>query len=131
MGVLSTVDGNDSTHIAHNITSKLQKLTSKMTNVHLSARLGWITYKFKLWPGIRYGLSTLAMPLRTAQNALQQENFLILLFLGVNRNVKREWRTLHRVFGGVGLLDLAVEHTICMINIFVQHYGAGTTVAMK
>jgi len=29
------------------------------------------------------------------------------------------------------LLDLAVEHTICMINIFVQHYGAGTTVAMK
>ena len=45
--------------------------------------------------------------------------------------MKREWRTLHWVFGGVGLLDLAVEHTICMINIFVQHYGAGTTAVMK
>ena len=29
------------------------------------------------------------------------------------------------------MFDLAVEHTIGMINIFVQHYGAGTTVAMK
>ena len=131
LGVWSTVDGNNSTHIAHNITGRLQKLTSKMTNRHLSARLGWIAYKFKLWPGIRYGLSTLAMPLRIAQTTLQKENFLILPFLGVNRNVKREWRTLHRAFGGIGLLDLAVEHTICMINIFVQHYGAGTTVAMK
>ena len=102
-----------------------------MTNGHLSARLGWIAYRFKLWPGIRYGLSTLAMPLRTAQNILQKENFLILPLLGINRNVKREWRTLHRAFGGIGLLDLAVEHTICKINIFVQHYGAGTTVAKK
>ncbi len=29
------------------------------------------------------------------------------------------------------MLDLAVEHTICMINIFVQHYGAGMMIAMK
>jgi len=72
LGVWSTVDGNDSTHIAHNITGRFQKWTSKMTNGHLSARLGWIAYKFKLWPGIRYGLSTLAMPLRTAKNALHK-----------------------------------------------------------
>ncbi len=71
------------------------------------------------------------MPLKTARNTLQKENFLILPLLGVNRHVKTEWRTLHRAFGGVGLLDLVVEHTIGMINIFVQHYGAGTTIAMK
>jgi hypothetical protein len=131
LGVWSTIDGNDSTHIKHNITGRLQKWTSKMINGHLSARLGWIAYRFKLWPGIRYGLSTLAMPLTTARNTLQKENFHILPLLGVNRHVKTEWRTLHRAFGGVGLLDLAVEHTIGMINIFVQHYGAGTTIAMK
>ncbi len=45
--------------------------------------------------------------------------------------MKWEWRTLHRAFGGIGLFNLAVEHTIGMINIFIQHYGAGTTVAMK
>jgi hypothetical protein len=102
-----------------------------MTNGHLPARLGWIAYKFKLLPGIGYGLSTLATPLSTAQDTLRKENFCILPFLGINRNVKREWRTLHQAFGGIRLFDLAVEHTIGMINIFIQHYGAGTTVAMK
>ncbi len=119
LGVWSTVDGNDSVHIDRNIKGRTKKWISKMTNGHLSAQLGWIAYKFKLWPGIRYGLATLAMPMETAQTALSKENYLMLPFLGINRNVKREWRTLHRAFGGVGMLDLAVEHTICMINIFV------------
>jgi hypothetical protein len=131
LGVWSTVDGNDSVHIDQNIKGRTKKWISKMTNGHLSARLGWIAYRFKLWPGIRYGLATLAMPMETAKTALSKENYLMLPFLGINRNVKREWRTLHRAFGGIGMLDLAVEHTICMINIFVQHYGTGTTIALK
>jgi hypothetical protein len=53
------------------------------------------------------------------------------LFLEVNRNVKREWRTIHRAFGGIGLFSFAIEHTISMINMFIQHYGAGTTLAKK
>jgi hypothetical protein len=71
------------------------------------------------------------MPFSTAQDTLQKENFRILPFLGINQTVKREWRTLHQAFRGIGLFDLAVEHTIGMINIFIQHYGADTTVAMK
>ena len=43
----------------------------------------------------------------------------------------REWRMIHRAFGGIGLFSVAVEHTIAMINIFIQHYGAGTTLAQK
>ena len=114
-----------------NVTGRFTKWASKMTNGHLPACLGWIAYKFKLWLGIWYGLSTLATPLSTAHNTLRKGNFRILSFLGINRNVKREWWTLHRAFGGIRLFDLAVEHTIGMINIFIQHYGAGTTVAMK
>ncbi len=64
------MDGNDSMHISQNITGRVQKWTSKMINGHLPAHLGWIAYKFKLLPGIRYGLSTLAMPLKTAQSTL-------------------------------------------------------------
>jgi hypothetical protein len=131
LGVWSTVEEDNSIHLAKNVTGRFTKLASKMTNGHLPARLGWIAYRFKLWPGIRYGLSTLAMPLATAQDTLQKNFFRILPFLGINRNVKQEWRTLNCTFWGIGLLDLAVEHTIGMINIFVQHYGAGTTVALK
>ncbi len=53
------------------------------------------------------------------------------MFLRVNRNVKREWRIIHRAFGGIGLFSFAIEHTISMINMFIQHYGAGTTLAKK
>ncbi len=38
---------------------------------------------------------------------------------------------IHRAFGVIGLFSFAIEHTISMINMFVQHYGAGTTLAKK
>jgi hypothetical protein len=102
-----------------------------MKNGHLPARLGWIAYTFKLLPGTKYGLTTLAMPLEIARKVLQCKNFHLLSFLGVNRNVKRKWWTLHHAFGGIGLYSLPVEHTIVMINMIIQHYGAETTLAKK
>ncbi len=62
----STVDSNDNEHLAQNITGRIKKWISKMKNGHLLARLGWVAYKFKLWPGVRYGLAMLAMPLEAA-----------------------------------------------------------------
>jgi hypothetical protein len=49
----------------------------------------------------------------------------------VKQNVKREWLSLHRAFGGIGLHSLPVEHAIAMINMLIQHYGAETTLAKK
>jgi hypothetical protein len=125
------VDGNDENHIEENKTWQVEKWISKMTNGHLTLKLGWVAYRFKLWPGVCYGLATLAMPLKIAACCLSQENFRTLSCLGVNRNVKREWWTIHRAFGGMGLFSIAVEHTFAMINIFIQHYGAGITLARK
>jgi hypothetical protein len=83
-----------------------------MRNGHLPAKLGWIAYRFKLWAGIRYGLAVLATLLLIAAEVLKKQNFRLLLFLGVNRNVKREWRTIHRAFGGISLLSFAIEQII-------------------
>jgi hypothetical protein len=71
------------------------------------------------------------MSLEIAASILQQENFHLLSFLGVNRNMKCKWCTFHCTFGGIGLCSLVVEHTIAMINMIVQHYGAETTLAKK
>jgi hypothetical protein len=49
LGVWSNVDGNDAKHISKNITGRFISWTSKMTNRHLPAHLGWIAYKFILW----------------------------------------------------------------------------------
>jgi hypothetical protein len=131
LGVWSTVSGSDDRHLEENVTGRTGSWISRMRNGHLPTRLGWMAYRFKLWPGIRYGLATLATPLGRAKHMINQENFHSLPFLGVNRNVEREWRTLHRAFGGIGLFSFTTKHTISMINIFIQHYGAGTTLAKK
>jgi hypothetical protein len=131
LGVWSTVDGDNNKHLSQNITSHMNKWISKMKNGHLPAWLGWIAYKFKLWPGIKYCLATLAMPLEIAQTASQHKNFHLLSFLGVNRNVKREWRSLHRAFGGIGLYSLPAKHAIAMINMITQHCSTETKLAKK
>jgi hypothetical protein len=38
---------------------------------------------------------------------------------------------MHRTFGGIGLFSFPVKQTIGMINMLVQHYSAGTTLAKK
>jgi hypothetical protein len=58
-------------------------------------------------------------------------NFHVLPLVGINRNVKREWRSLHHVFGGIGLYSLPVEHAIAMISMLSKHYGTETTLAKK
>ncbi len=84
----------------------MEKWINRMRNGHLPAKLGWIAYRFKLWARVRYRIVVLATPLLILAGVLKKQNFWLLLFLGVNRNVKREWRIIHRAFGGIGLLAL-------------------------
>jgi hypothetical protein len=133
LGVWSVIDGDNSKHIAENVTGKAVSWVHKMRNAHLPTRMGWIAYRFKLWVGIRYSIATLAIPLAVARRILQPKNFQCLPFLGINWNVKREWRTMHRAFGGIGLFSFPVKQTIGMINMLIQHqhYSTRTTLALK
>ncbi len=45
--------------------------------------------------------------------------------------MKREWRTIHRAFGGIGLFSFVAEQMIGMINMFIQHFEASTSLARK
>ncbi len=63
-----------------------------------NAKLGWIAYRFKLWAGVRYGFAVLVTPLSILAGVLKKQNFWLLLFLGVNHNVKREWQTTQSVW---------------------------------
>ncbi len=131
LGVWAVVDSNDDRHLTENVTGQVESWINRMRNGHLPTWLGWMAYRYKLWPGIRYGLATLAIPLAAARRVINRENFHSLSFLGVNRNVKRECWRIHKAFGGIGLFTFVVKHTISMINIFIQHYGAETTLAKK
>jgi hypothetical protein len=131
LGIWSSIDGNNEAHVEHDVIERVEKWINRMSNGHLPAKLGWIAYRFKLWAGVRYGLSVLAAPLLILAGVLKKQNFWLLSFLGVNHNVKREWRMIHRAFGSIGLFSFAIEQTIGMINMFIQHFEASMLLTKK
>jgi hypothetical protein len=71
---------------------------------------------------LKYGLGTLSATLEQMGEITVDFAYRALPGLGVNRNILSEWRYLHSTFGGVGLLSLSTEATICRINLFLQHW---------
>ena len=65
------------------------------------------------------------------QHILDQLDYEALLLLGVSRSIKKEWRILPRVFGGIGLQNLVIEQFIGWVNMLLQHYGSSTTLGLK
>ncbi len=59
-----------------------------------------------MWSSVRYGLGTLSAPLAMLGELTANFAFRALPYLGVNRNIRTEWRYMHNTFGGVGLLSL-------------------------
>lgn len=86
---------------------------------------------YKLLPGLRYGLATLSTPSSQISQLLHRLEYRALPLLGVNRSIKYEWHTIPRVFGGIGLCNLAVEQMIGWSNMLLQHYGSPTTLGLK
>jgi hypothetical protein len=85
-----------------------------------------MSYTFTLWPGLQYGLATLATTSSHLEGQLRRLDYEALSLLGVNPNIKREWRTIPHKFGGIGLRSLEVEQTIGWINIILQHFGVAS-----
>lgn len=131
LGVWSCPAGLDAVHLNENIVGKMVTWIDRTRNGHLPASLVWRSYKWKLWPGLRYGLATLGTPLAEVANILTRQDFDVLPLLGINRNIRRRWRSIPHTFGGAGLFNLQVEQTIGWINMFLQHYGLDSTLAGK
>ena len=131
LGVWSCPAGGDMTHLEKIIEEKLTPWVQRTRNGHLPASLAWTSYKLKLWPGLRYGLATLGTSLEDLEGVLARQQFDILPLLGINRNIRRRWRTIPRAFGGAGLFDLTIEQTIGWVNMFLQHYGMDSSLAGK
>jgi hypothetical protein len=94
LGVWSNPAGIDTSHLTEHVTKKYIQWIDRSTNGHLPCRLNWTSYKFKLYPGIRYGLATLATLTSQVDTLFQKLEYRALQLLGVNRSIKREWRNI-------------------------------------
>jgi hypothetical protein len=79
----------------------------------------------------KYGLSTLATETTSTQDILRKWEFELLSYLGVNKHVRTEWRTIPRELGGVGLWNFTAEQCKSWLEALLQHYGRETTIAKK
>ena len=131
LGVWGCPAGDDTKHLEEKVVGRVAKWITRTKNGHLPSKFAWVSYRFKLWAGVRYGLATLATPLSIAQELLRDSEFKMLSFLGVNKNIKREWRTLPRSFGGVGLFSFPIEQMICWLNMIIQHFGVPSILGNK
>jgi len=119
------------------IQEKLETWTNRLTAGKLPAKWAWVSYFQQLWAGLRYGLGTNSSPVEDLEGAEDEGGILrktyrkMLPFLGVNRNIKSQWRHLHSSFGGIGLRKLLVEVVIARVNLFLQHYKTQSSLGTK
>ena len=116
-------DGNSQDHMAK-ITDKVKTWIARISTGRLPASFNWTSYIYQLWMGVRYGIGALPADREEISGFLQETDRSMLPFLGVNRNIKTGWRTLHRSFLGIGLFNFDVELMIQRVNLFLQHYDS-------
>jgi hypothetical protein len=98
--------------------------TARITNGHLPVRFNWVSYIYQLWASARYGIGAIPADEDELEGFLNEEMRPMLPSLGVNRNIRRGWRTIHRSFLGVGLYNFEIEVLIQRVNLFLQHFDS-------
>ena len=131
LGVWSNPRGTDDKHINEVVIGKTKTFVNSIKNAHLPTYLVWKAYRSCLIPGLKYGLSTLATQTTVTQDLLRKWEFELLSYLGVNKHVRTEWRSIPRELGGIGLWNFTREQCKSWLEAFLQHYGRNTTIAKK
>jgi hypothetical protein len=132
LGISTSPDGDDSHHLYtpgkardkwRSISTRASVWLDRLKNGHLPPKYPWVSYRLQLWSSVRYGLGTLSAPLAMLGELTTNFAFRALPYLGVNCNIRTEWRYMYNTFGGVGLLSLSTEAAIARVNLFLQHWG--------
>ena len=130
LGVFHSPHGDHTYHLSK-MHDRAYKWLNCIRNGHLPASLVLMSYYQQLWAGLRFGLGSLSNSLSAAEQCLTKFDYRVLPYIGVNRNIKKEWRHLHPTFGGIGLLSLPIEQFICRTTLLLQHYSTQSIIGKK
>ncbi len=130
LGIYNAPSGGNQGHLEY-IHNKLTTWIARMQKGHLPNHMAWTAYKLQLWPGLRYGLSTMTNNLEATESIFDKADYEMMPILGVARMVKQELRKLHTTFGRFGLFHLPTEQLICQLNMLLQHYHTSIALSKK
>lgn len=130
LGVFTAPDGNSTAQLTK-WSNRVKTWVERISSGRLPASFAWVSYTYQLWMSLRYGLGTIPVDIEEVADFLQDQNYSMLSFLGVNKKIRKGWRTIHRAFLGIGLFDFVTELFISRLNMLLQHFDSphsiGTT----
>ena len=130
LGVYDSPEGGNKEQIKK-ISEKVSTWTTRMRNAHLPSYLGWLAYKQKLWPSVKYGIGVMTNDMEEIEDLLAKQDYETMNCLGVACTAKTGWRKLLPTFGGFGLYNIITEQTIERLNLLQQHYENNSTISRK
>ena len=107
--VRDCLNGGNESHLEY-IRKKVDSWIDNVNNGHLSSPMGWIAYKFQLWPGVRYGIGTLTNDLEEAGEVLVKTDYRMLIILEIASTITRGWRWIYLTLSGFGLSVLPLRN---------------------
>ena len=102
LGVHFSPAGNSSSHVDNMVQKGLDWVDCLRTKP-ISRADAWLSFYLQLFPGMSWGLVTVCMSPLKLDKKFQKVYEKALPFLGVNRKIKCEWRTLPEMYQGLGL----------------------------
>jgi hypothetical protein len=82
-----------------------------------------LSFQLQLFPAISWGLVTVCLPPRKLDTMYQRLNEKALLLLGVNRKIKKEWRTLPEMYQGLALPNFPLIALAEKISFIFANWG--------
>ncbi len=102
LGTFWSPAGNSVTHVEHMVQKGLDWVDHLRTKP-LPCRDAWFGFQLQLFSAISWGLVTVCLPPRKVDMMYQRLYEKALPLLGVNRKIKKEWRTLPEKYQGPAL----------------------------
>jgi hypothetical protein len=83
----------------------------------------WLSFYLQLYPCICWGLVTTCMQPKKVDVQVQCVYAKVLPFLGVNGNIKKEWRTLPEQYQGLGMPNIPLAALAEKLSFLVEIWG--------
>ena len=116
----------DGTPMLDSMIRKGYQWSTKVLASSLTPYDAWFSFKTQAIMAVRYGLVPLMATRNQIDAALGRWYFQCLPALGVNRNIRKEWRMLPLQFQGLGLPNLSLEKLADSLKLLQRHWGTNS-----
>ena len=125
LGIVSSPSGEGGPMLDH-MMSKGYRWINRIKASPLQPTEVWFSFQTQAMPAVRYGLVPLMANRQHIDDTFDAWYYHCLPKLGVNRNIRKEWRTLPVSFQGLGLPYLSLEKLADSLHFIQKHWSMKT-----